>query len=604
MISSIRKTLSFMSRRQKVVYFLLVAAKAVSSLLDILGIALIALITGLAASNLDSAKPVAIMGFELPKVSQETLVLLVFGVLVVFALKAAVAISLGKLIAVFLARVESQHAAEIAGYLLSGDLSNLQRFSNGEVTWASMGSASVAFSGLLTNLSIFISEGTLLILMAVAFFVVDPVASLFVIVYFAGIGAVIQLIVGKASKKAGIDSAEGASQSMVILNDIMNTYREITIANKQQFYINRFRKARHRTASSLGASSFLSGMPRYIVETALMLGVVTFVGFQFLTGQLATGLITVGVFLTGGVRIMASLLPLQNAMVGTKIQVEQSRLAHGILDEAHSKTSKSASPDLVSNAALHSFSSQPALQVLIENVSFTYDGASKPAIRNVSLRIGGGQHVAFIGPSGAGKTTIVDLILGLMEPTEGYLRVGDEAMNHHLLIERGLVSYVPQNPGIVSGTIAENIALGTDVKDIDADRVTFALKSAHLGEFVETLPDGIWSSVGKQADALSGGQVQRLGLARALYTNPKLIVLDEATSALDASSEAFISESISQLGDDVTVIVIAHRLSTVQHSDVVFVVDDGQIIASGSFAELRQTVPMVAEYVRLMSFDE
>jgi ATP-binding cassette subfamily C protein len=588
------------------VFYSLVGGKAVSSVLDIVGIALIALITGLAANNLDPDQPLEILGYQLPEVSQETLVVLVVSVLFVFALKAAIAISLGKLIAVFLARVESEKATEIARFLLSGNLSNLNRFDKGEIIWASLGSASSAFSGLLTNISIFISEGLLLILVASAFFIADPLASTFVLLYFACIVLMIQGIVGKASKRAGLDSAAGASASVVTLDDTIKAYREITVANKRQFFIDKFAKSRFLMASSLGTSSFLSGMPRYIVETALMLGVVFFVGVQFLTGQLATGLITVGIFLTGGVRIMASLLPLQTAMVGVKIQVEQSQLAHQILSEARSEKGNCSekTPPAGPPAPERIDFPHQALSVSMSNVTFAYAKAAEPAIRNISLEIDGGQHVAFIGPSGAGKTTLVDLILGLIEPTSGELKVGGELHDHHTLIERGLVSYVPQNPGLVSGSIAENIALGVDLNTIDHDRVMEAIYSAHLTDFVKSLPEGIYTSVGNQADALSGGQVQRLGLARALYTNPKLIVLDEATSALDARSEAYISESIAALGSDVTVIVIAHRLSTVQHADIVFVVDEGQIIAEGTFSHLRNTVPMIAEYVKLMSFDE
>lgn len=604
MIPTIKKTLSFLSRRQRVIFFSLVAAKAVSSFLDVAGIALIALITGLAASNLNPGEPLQIMGFALPTVSTDTLLLLVIGVLAIFAFKAAIAISLGKIIAVFLARIDSQKATEIASFLFSGNLSELKRFSKGDILWATMGSTSAAFSGLLTNISVFISEGTLLILIAVAFFIADPIASIFVIVYFAGIVFMIQGIVGKATKRAGIDLSEGSAHSMVVMDDTIEAYREITIANKKLFFINKFSRARYRMASSVATSSFLTGMPRYIVETSLMLGVVIFVGFQFFTGQLATGLITVGVFLTGGVRIMAALLPLQNAMVGTKIQVEQSHLALQILGEAReegiSGEKKSLNLDYGNN-----YEDQPdaALDVILKNVSFTYPDALTPALENVSLHIKPGQHVAFIGPSGAGKTTLVDLILGFIEPSSGYLSVGDETVNHHQLIERGLVSYVPQNPGIVSGTIAENVALGVDLDKIDIDQVKKALDAAQLTDFINTLPDGVFNSVGNQSDSLSGGQKQRLGLARALFTNPKLIVLDEATSALDAGSEALVSESITGLGEDVTVIVIAHRLSTVQHSDIVFVVDGGRIVASGTFAHLRETVPMVAEYVKLMSFD-
>lgn len=196
------------------------------------------------------------------------------------------------------------------------------------------------------------------------------------------------------------------------------------------------------------------------------------------------------------------------------------------------------------------------------------------------------------------------MILGLLEPQIGSIRVGGIRPNELLSQIPGLISYVPQNPGIISGSLAENIAIGVAEEEIDYQQLNKALEAANLRDFVNSLPDGVHTSVGNQSDALSGGQIQRLGLARALYEKPKLIVLDEATSALDAGSEAYISSSLRSLGADVTVIVIAHRLSTVQHSDCVYVIEDGEITAEGTFQHLRKTVPMVAEYVELMSFDQ
>lgn len=601
MFAAVKQSLHFMSRKEKWIFFILVGIRALSGLLDVLGIALIGLLAGLAASNLDPGKPLVILGFTLPMVSQETLVLLVVAVLVVFALKAVVAVSLGKLISTFLAKIESEKAVEIAKYLFSGNLGTLQKLNKGEIVWAVMGSVSFAFSGLLSSVSTFIAEGVLLVLVAGTFFAVDPIATLFVFAYFGIIILTIQLIIGHALKKAGNDSAEGNMQSLVVLDDVVGAFREIVIFDKKEYFIEKFRNARFRLASSIGTMTFLGGMPRYVVETALMLGVVIFVGYQFVTGQLASGLVTVGVFLTGGVRIMASLLPLQNAVATVKNQVEQSKLARELMAESESQTT----PKLEKAHELTKDSEATgSLEVSLQDVVFTYPGASTPALNKVSLEIHAGQHVAFIGPSGAGKTTIVDMILGLIDPTSGSISVGNGTITHQELIKNGLISYVPQNPGIVSGSIAENVALGTDKSAIDETRVVAALETAHLADFISGLPEGIWTSVGSQADALSGGQIQRLGLARALYGQPKLIVLDEATSALDASSEAFISSSLKDLGDDVTVIVIAHRLSTVQHSDVVFVVENGSITASGTFMHLRKTVPMVAEYVKLMSFEK
>lgn len=605
MKNTIRLTLASLTRRQRFIYFLLVALKALSSLLDVAGIALIAILTGLAATSLDKTQPLVIAGLTFPAVTQEMLFVLVISVLAVFALKAIIAITLGKAITVFLARIETVKSAEIAKHMFSGDLNAISRFDKGEIAWSMLGSVSIAFSGILSTLSTFITEGVLLALIAVTFLIVDPIATIFVFGYFGLIIVIIQLVIGNALKQAGVDASEGSIQSMVVIDNSVGAFREIQIYNKQQFFLERFVAARARMAKSVGTTTFLQGMPRYVVETALMLGVVLFVGFQFLTGQLATGLVTVGVFLTGGVRVMASLLPLQNAIASAKTQTEQSRLALQLLEEIRDNESTSStiksSQDPQPELASTDFA---ALSVEMRNVSFTYPGSESPALKNASLKISGGQHVALIGPSGAGKTTIVDLILGLMSPTTGEMIIGNGSIDHATLIEKGLVSYVPQRPGVVAGTIAENVALGIDPESIDEKKILEALEKAYLLDYVSQLPEGIYASVGNQSDALSGGQIQRLGLARALYNKPKLLVLDEATSALDASSEAYIGKSIKNLGSDVTVIVIAHRLSTVQHSDNVFVVENGEISASGSFNKLRQTVPMVAEYVKLMSFDQ
>jgi ABC-type multidrug transport system fused ATPase/permease subunit len=606
MLHSIKASLRLMAARERFTYFVLVFFRSLSGLLDVAGIALIGLLAGLAATSLDSSKPLVVFGFTLPQVSQEALVVLVLVVLAVFAVKAAVAVSLSRVITRFLARIESAQAVKIARYLFTGSLDTVQARTKGEILWGVMGSVSMAFSGLLVSLSTLITEGILLLLVAATFVLVDPMATVYVFVYFGLIIVVIQLVISRSLKRAGTDAAQGNMDSMVAVDDLLGAYREVAIFRKQDFFIEKFGSARARLARGGATMTFLAGMPRYVVETALMLGVVIFVGFQFLTGQLASGLVVVGVFLTGGVRIMASLLPLQGAVANVKNQSVQAKVAHDFLQNAVVKQSQGMIevPQSSWFASARSDEAQGALDVVLDNVSFTYPTGSTPALDGISLSISQGQHVAFIGPSGAGKTTLVDLILGLIEPTQGSVVIGGRPPAETLDNRPGAISYVPQNPGIVSGSIAENVALGIEASLIDEADVWEALSAANLHEFVAGLPEGIHTSVGSQADALSGGQIQRLGLARAFYEKPRLIVLDEATSALDAGAEALITKSLTNLGRDVTVIIIAHRLSTVQHSDVVFLLEDGRVTASGKFAHLRKTVPMVAEYVRLMSFDE
>ncbi len=605
MLASIRLSLSFLTRRERFTYFALVTLRALSGLLDVFGIALIGLLAAIGSTQLGdkSAEPTKLLGFELPQFTEQGLLLLVVGVLGVFAVKAVIAVSLSKRVTSFIAKVESGNATKIANFLLRGSLAEVQRFSKAEVQWAVTGSTVYAFTGLLNSVATLITEGVLLLLVGATFVVVNPLAAVGVTIYFAGVIVLIQIVIGHSLKRAGRDATEGTIESTGAVNDTLDTFREISVLSKQDLFIERFSISRARVSHSGGIMAFLGGMPRYVVETALILGVVLAVGILFLSGQLATGLVTIGVFLTGGVRIMASLLPLQSAVAQMKNHVEQAKLAQGLLVEAAAATALAAQVKAQPIPEV-TFAKNGGLAVAVTNANFTYPGNDGPTLTNITLDIEGGQHIAFIGPSGAGKTTIVDLLLGLVSPDSGTVTIGGVEPAALRVAHPGLISYVPQKPGLVSGTIAENIALGVDSADIDYERVAEVVKSAYLEEFMATLPEGVKTSVGKQADALSGGQIQRLGLARALYTRPKLLILDEATSALDAGSEAFISESLGKLGKGVTVIIIAHRLSTVQHSDAVHVVEAGSISASGKFSALRKTVPMVAEYVKLMSFEE
>ncbi len=600
MFASLGRTLRFLSGRQRLAFGLLVSARALTGVLDVAGIVLIGVLASAGATAIsDSSGPTEILGFTLPVLSEGDLLWLAAGVLGVFVVKALLATGISLVLTRFIAHLETDAAEELSRLMLYGSLDEAKRQSKAEFQYALTGSLTYTFTGILNATAILVTEGFLLLVVSATFFFVDPVAAIAALIYFGLIILAIQFGIGRNLRRAGIDSAEGTIDTGNYVADILDTFREISVVGRQGFFVKRLRAARGRVARSGGVQSFLAGMPRYIVETALMLGIVAFVGVLFVSGQLATGLLTVGVFLTGGVRIMASLLPLQSAVLSIRQTVEQARPAQAMLAEAREVRTRQPRPAPVARD-----DDRPAVAVELDRVSFRYPGDAHDTIRDVTLSIRAGDHVAVVGPSGAGKTTLVDLILGLIEPTGGEVRVdgvdpvvarGDRAVT---------ISYVPQRPGIVSGTILDNVALGVEPADVDRARATEVMEAAFLGDFLKALPDGLDSSVGKQVDSMSGGQMQRLGLARALYTRPQLLVLDEATSGLDAGSEAFVSQTLRGLHGSVTAIVIAHRLSTVQHSDVVNVIDGGRLIASGDFRTVRATVPMIAEYVKLMSFDE
>ena len=605
MWKTVKTSLSLLTPRQRTGYLLLLITRVFVNFLDIAGVAAVGLLGAAGASGFLGDSEASFFGITLDLRTPNVLLTVMALVALFFLLKSVLSVLLIRASAFFLARIEIKNATEIAQFLFTGGLSELRQYSRSEVQWAVTGSTNVTFSGVLGSAGLLVTESSLLIFMFTLFVLVDPVAAVAITVYFVLIIVIFQLLSDQRIRQSGADFAEGGMDVTQVALDMFEAFKEISVLMKQFFFLDRFSKARKVYAYGDAEMRFLMAIPRYFVETALALGALAFVAWQLSRGEVADGLITAGVFLAGGVRMMAALLPLQNAVLALRNQMEQSKISQEILVKSRNRKDEISKVLAVSGGlAPASERHEGGLTVVLDSVVFTHLGANEPAIRDVSLTIKPGSYVALVGPSGAGKTTLADLILGLNVPDRGSVSVDGVTARALRETKPGLMAYVPQRPGVVSGTLIENIALGVDPGTVDLDHLSSVLEKARLTELVASLPDGVHTRLGKHADSLSGGQIQRLGLARALYTNPKLIVLDEATSALDAEAEASISESIRNIGQDTTVVVIAHRLSTVQKADAVHVIDDGRLVASGTFKELRRTVPMIQEYVRLMSFDE
>jgi ABC-type multidrug transport system fused ATPase/permease subunit len=229
-----------------------------------------------------------------------------------------------------------------------------------------------------------------------------------------------------------------------------------------------------------------------------------------------------------------------------------------------------------------------------------YPGQENLALKNISLVIDEGTSVALVGASGAGKTSLADIILGVIEPDSGEIKISDLAPSIVVTKWPGAIGYVPQDVIIVNGSIRQNVALGFPSESITNDLVMDAINTAQLQEFVDASESGLETQVGERGTKISGGQRQRIGVARALYTKPKLLVLDEATSALDGETEANISNAIQALRGETTILVIAHRLSTIRNFDQIIYMEDGKIVSKGTFNELRISVPDFDKQAKLM----
>jgi ABC-type multidrug transport system fused ATPase/permease subunit len=237
-------------------------------------------------------------------------------------------------------------------------------------------------------------------------------------------------------------------------------------------------------------------------------------------------------------------------------------------------------------------------------LSFTYPGVNRGALTDVNLSVNSGTTCAIVGPSGSGKTTLADLILGMFQPTSGRVLIGGQKPLDLIRRYPGAIAYVPQDVSIIQGTIRENIALGFPSLEATDSRINATIQIAGLTEFIRSLPEGIDTEVGPRGSKLSGGQRQRLGIARALFTRPKLIIFDESTSALDAETEMKVASSIDSIPYETTMIIIAHRLSTIQKADAVAYLDNGRLVAKGTFNEIRRLVPDFDNQAKLMGITE
>jgi ATP-binding cassette subfamily C protein len=596
-------SISFLTRIEKLVWFLLVAARSTLAFLDIAAIAAIGyLATSLGSIALGGVGPkIEFADISLPAVTNETIPLLTAIIIGLFVVKSLLNIAFSGWAVFFVAKIETKAAKRIAEIRLKGNLEDAREYSLEEMMYAVTQGTSSAFTSLLNSVNSIFSEGVLFVsLIVMGFLFVDSNATIAALLYFGLLAVGIQFVIGPLTLEAQIKNLNSSIRLSTSISNLLAVFREITVSGKKEKFLGEIHSAKMISANTNAKSGFLLSLPRHIIEVALIFGIALFLLAQLFSGDIASSAGTIGIFLAGAFRLTSALLPLQASFLAIKTALPSAKIAHDILKGLPELVERETK-NLNTREQINHI--EKPIGAVFENVTFLYPGSSSPALVNLNFTIEPGSQTALMGPSGAGKSTIADMLCLLLTPTSGrVLQITDSSK-----IERsigGRVSYVPQKPGMISGTILENVALGFEPESVDREEVISALRAAHLGTLIKELPEGIDTSLGKLKDSLSGGQMQRLGLARAIYSKPNLLVMDEATSALDAESESEIQKTLAEMRGRVTVVVIAHRLNTIQHADKVILLEDGKVSDSGTFKELISRNPSVEKVVDLMRIDE
>ena len=569
--------------------------------LDLLGVVAIGLLGALSVSGLQSTAPgnrvAAALGYlHLSDVSFQTQALILgFGAVALLVGRTIVSILFTRRILFFLSNRGAQISANLVSRLLSQSLIAIQNRSSQETLFAVTRGVEYVTLQILAPAIVLISDVALLMIMAIGLFAIDPLTAICTFLVFFTIGYVLYRFMHVRAGSLGVRSSELNILSNEKIVEVFSSYRESVVRNRRDFYareIGQFRFALARTSAEM---NFLPYVSKYVIETSVILGALMIGAAQFFLQDVAHAVATLAIFLAAGTRIAPAVLRVQQGSVLIRGSMGQAKPTLDLIEDLGTAPIIENLNDTVD--VLHEgFVSD----IHIDNVSLTYPNGNIPAITNVSLTIPQGKSVAIVGPSGAGKTTIIDILLGVLLPDEGSVNISGFTPQMAVAKWPGAVSYVPQDVVMATGTIRQNVALGFPISQATDELVKSALKIAQLERFLMTLPNGIDTQVGERGTKISGGQRQRLGIARAMFTRPHLLVLDEATSSLDGETEADISEAIHALRGSTTIVMIAHRLSTVRDADIVVYMNKGRVIATGTFNEVRDAVSDFDRQAKLM----
>lgn len=580
---------------------IVVAIQILFGFLDLAGIAIIGVIGSLSVSGVRSSAPGDRVSrlldlFSLANLEFQTQIAILGLVAMSFlVLRTILSVFFTRKILFFLSRRGAFISSELIYRWLSQPLTVIQSRSTQESVYSLTSGVQVITLGIIATALNFLTDFALLVILMFGLFVVDVATALCTILLFSLISLIIFKTTSARAVQLGNENAKFTISSNEKLVEVLSSYRESVVRNRREYYAREIRTLREGLANASAEIQFMPNISKYVIESSVIIGAVIISGIQFVVNDAAHAVSTLAIFMAAGTRLAPAVMRMQQSIITIKTNIGTAGPTLDIIDFLGNSEKTFVVSDKVQTEHL---GFEPSIKV--SNLSWTYPNSSSPALQDINMEVKPGEFVALVGPSGAGKTSLVDAILGVLPSSNGSVIISGMTPLEAVKNWSGAIAYVPQDVLISDGSIRQNVSIGFPDSEATDDLVWEAIEMAQLKVFVQSLPNELDSQVGERGTRISGGQKQRLGIARAIFTRPKLLILDEATSSLDGQTESDIADAIQALKGTVTVVMIAHRLSTVRDADKVIYLDHGKILSIGSFQEVRSEVPEFDRQAQLM----
>jgi ABC-type multidrug transport system fused ATPase/permease subunit len=591
--STLARCFNLLSLRDRRKLVIASSAQILLCVLDLIGIGLVGLIGALAVTGIQSQNSTGraqklLEFFQLDSYTIQTQVSII-GLMAAFVLVSRTVLSMiiTKRILFFLASRCAVLSKRLTTGILSKSLLFIQSRSTQELVYAASVGVETVFLKVLAAGVSFIADAVLLIFMLAILVIVDPIIALVTLLLFLGVALLLYFFMHSRAQSLGVDNSRVEVEINNKMVEVLSSFREALVHDRLGYYTNKISSFRETSYDLIAKINFLPSIAKYVIELTLVVGSLLIGGVAFVLNDAPKAVATIAIFMAVSSRIAPAVMRLQQSAIQIRSNLGAAEITIG-LSEDLGIVEYFVEPARNFDSKYQGFVGD----ISVQNLSFQYPEASEGSLKNVSFGLKSGQTLAIIGRSGAGKTTLVDSLLGVIPISEeAEVKISNLSPLEAFKKWPGAISYVPQNISLISGTIRENISFGYDTHHQPDGDFWEVLNMAELSSFVNSLPDGLDHKLIEAGSNLSGGQRQRLGIARAMFTKPKLLILDEATSALDNETERAISKALAALAGKITIVVIAHRISTIRNADNILYLSGGEIQAMGNYDYIKSKIP-------------